>query len=84
MSVLRAPCYRVEGVYVAGQPERQHAWFEWSVDWRVATVMGMLRGAGPMVRTLQRLMDVDLGFATEGLATLSINFPWGLNPGPAT
>jgi predicted permease len=43
---------------------------------QVALALIVLAGAGLLLRSLERLTDLDTGYATEHLYVLSVSFPW--------
>ena len=43
---------------------------------QVALALVVLAGAGLLLRSLERLTDLDTGYATEHLYLLSVSFPW--------
>jgi putative ABC transport system permease protein len=43
---------------------------------QVALALIVLAGAGLLLRSLERLTDLDTGYATEQLYVLSVSFPW--------
>ncbi len=43
---------------------------------QIALALVVLAGAGLLVRSLERLASLDLGYPTEHLTTLSISLPW--------